>query len=162
MIFVTVGSQMPFRRLVKAADEWAQLNPSVEVVAQIGADDSYRPLALTAFASVSPARYAELVENCELLVAHAGMGSVLTALEFGKPMILMPRRGALKETRNDHQVSTLSWLKRPGIYAAVDEVDLKVGLDHWRQVGMASPAQVESAGSQARQSLTEALRHFIG
>lgn len=163
MIFVTVGSQMPFPRLVQAVDEWAQLHPKVEVLAQIGSDTSYRPSALKTFQSVSPARYAELVERCEILVAHAGMGSVLTALEHGKPMILMPRRGALMETRNDHQVATLRWLqRRPGIYAAADEVDLKSALDLWHQRGMAPPALAEGTRSDSLQSLIATLRAFIG
>ena len=79
MIFVTVGSQMPFRRLVQAVDEWAQRNPTVEVLAQIGRDGTFQPVALHAFESVPPARYAELVQASDLVVAHAGMGSVLTA-----------------------------------------------------------------------------------
>lgn len=162
MIFVTVGSQMPFRRLVRAVDEWARINPGIEVLAQVGTDPEFQPTSLHAFVSVPPRRYAELVQDCELLVAHAGMGSVLTALEHGKPMILMPRRGALKETRNDHQVSTLRWLQgKPGIYAAEDEIDLKSALDRWRIRGLSSPPpSAQEPG--ALQDLVSTLRSFIG
>lgn len=163
MIFVTVGSQMPFPRLVQAVDEWARLNPAVEVLAQVGNDTSFRPLALQAFESVTPDRYAELVQACELVIAHAGMGSVLTALEHGKPMILMPRRGALQETRNDHQVATLRWLERkPGIYPAEDETELKAALDVWRSRGMAPPPLAAGQRSDSLHSLIGALRSFIG
>ncbi len=42
------------------------------------------------------------------IVAHAGMGTILTALEMGKPLLVMPRRAALGEHRNDHQLATAS------------------------------------------------------
>lgn len=162
MIFVTVGSQMPFRRLVRAVDEWARINPAVNVLAQVGADPHFVPSRLQTVVSVPPRRYAELVRDCELLVAHAGMGSVLTGLEHSKPMILMPRRFLLKETRNDHQVSTLRWLKdKPGIYAAEDETDLKAALDRWRHRGLSAPSPVPLA-TDSLQNLVATLRTFIG
>lgn len=162
MIFVTVGSQMPFRRLVQAVDEWASLHRSVEVLAQVGSDATFRPVALTTFGSVSPVRYAELVRSCDLVVAHAGMGSVLTALEFGKPMLLMPRRGSLHETRNDHQVATLHWLQcKPGIYPAEDEAALKASLDLWLEHGLAPPPRADEKPASLN-SLVATLRDFIG
>ncbi|MFO1534015.1 MAG: hypothetical protein ABR562_10205, partial [Thermoplasmatota archaeon] len=42
MIFVTVGSQLPFDRLVKAVDAWAGGNGEAAAFAQIGSS-SYKP-----------------------------------------------------------------------------------------------------------------------
>jgi UDP-N-acetylglucosamine transferase subunit ALG13 len=162
VIFVTVGSQMPFRRLVQAVDDWALLHPGIEVVAQIGSDPKFKPCAIQAFESAPPERYVELVKSSELVVAHAGMGSVLTALEFCKPMVLMPRRGALHETRNDHQMATLRWLScKPGIYAAEDELSLKRALDLWCTIGLAPPA-ADAASNKSIRTLVQTLRTFIG
>jgi len=162
VIFVTVGSQMPFPRLVRAVDEWAEANPKVEVLAQIGTDTSFRPVAIKAFASVSPSRFVELIQTCELVVAHAGIGTVLTTLDHGKPMLLMPRRAALHETRNDHQVATLHWLQtRPGIYAVDDEAALKARLDTWRDHGLRPPLPMGHA-SDSTLPLIETMRSFIG
>ena len=162
MIFVTVGSQMPFRRLIRAVDEWALLHPSVEIVAQVGSDNAFRPAALKVFESVPPVKYAELIRTCDLIVAHAGMGSVLSALEHRKPMLLMPRRGALHETRNDHQVATLRWLQfKPGVYPAEDEEALKATLDIWLAKGLAPPPG-DGEVSASLQTLVTTLRTFIG
>jgi UDP-N-acetylglucosamine transferase subunit ALG13 len=162
VIFVTVGSQMPFRRLVQAVDEWAQFHPSIEVLAQVGSDPQFRPHAIKTFESVPPARYAELVRASDLVVAHAGMGSVLTALEFCKPMVLMARRGTLQETRNDHQVATLRWLtSKPGIYPAEDEQALKHSLDLWCTIGLAPPS-ADTASNESVRALVQTLRAFIG
>lgn len=162
MIFVTVGSQMPFRRLVQAVDEWAKANPEVEVLAQIGNDSAFRPMAIKTFSAVTPNRFVELIKTCDLVVAHAGTGSVLTAIEHGKPMLLMPRRAALLETRNDHQVATLRWLKtKPGIYPAEDEAALKAGLDAWRLHGLSPPLRMGNAADSTL-PLIETMRSFIG
>ena len=124
MIFVTVGSQMPFDRLVVAMDRWAGERPGCDVFAQVG-KDGYRPSAMRFADSISPRDFLATVANSALIVAHAGMGSVLTALEFGKPIVLLPRQGALQETRNDHQIATARWLMdRPGVFVAMCESEL--------------------------------------
>lgn len=153
---------MPFGRLVQAVDDWAGRNPDIEVIAQVGLDEPYEASNLRAFAAVPPDRYVELVRACDLVVGHAGMGTVLTALEFRKPMVLMPRRHALRETRNDHQVATLRWLgANPGIYAAEDESALKAMLDTWRVGGLAAPS-ADGLHSGSTERLIMALKTFIG
>jgi len=162
LIFVTVGSQMPFGRLVRAVDEWASCNPEVEVIAQVGDDDTSQATHLHSFSSVPPDRYVELIRTCDLVVGHAGMGTVLTALEHAKPMLLMPRRHALQETRNDHQLATLRWLKiTPGIQAVDDESALKAALDAWLLCGLPPPS-VQGLHSGSTGRLITTLRDFIG
>ena len=46
MIFATVGTQLPFDRLIVALDQWAASSPDVEVFAQIGRGE-YRPGPIT-------------------------------------------------------------------------------------------------------------------
>ena len=41
----------------------------------------------------------------QVVIAHDEMGSIITALEMGKPIVVMPRRAELGEHRNDHQVA---------------------------------------------------------
>ena len=106
MIFVTVGYQMSFDRMVKAVDEWAKRNPGVEIFAQIGPTD-FVPQNMPHTRFLSPDEFRIRIEEATLLVAHAGMGSILTAMEMQKPIVIMPRRGDLQETRNDHQIATL-------------------------------------------------------
>ncbi len=159
MIFVTVGSQMPFDRLVQAVDAWAGLHPQVPVVAQVGRDAA-PTRHVQRHEVLDPAAFRRCVEQCVLLVAHAGMGSVLTALEVRKPMVLMPRRGALRETRNDHQVATLNWLKgKPGVHAAFDETELQQLLGRWADLSAAQAAPVSPSSAQGQ--LVQALRGFI-
>lgn len=124
MIFVTVGNVLPFDRLTRAMDDWARRNPDVDVLAQIG-DTAFQPAHMSWVRAVTPAEFSENVERCSVVVAHAGIGSIITAAEIGRPIVLMPRRQMLGEHRSDHQLHTVDRLaSRDGILVASDESEL--------------------------------------
>jgi UDP-N-acetylglucosamine transferase subunit ALG13 len=130
MIFVTVGAQMPFDRLIRAVDSWANARGrGSDVFAQIGAD-AFLPQHVRYCEFLEPPEFYRCVRDADVIVAHAGMGSILTALERGKPIIVMPRRGDLNETRNDHQLATARQLEQQGrVRVAYDERELPDLLD---------------------------------
>ena len=156
MIFVTVGTQLAFDRLVDAVDRWSSSNPDVPVFAQIGESRlNVRNLKHSRY--LTPKEVKEHCVNAKLIVAHAGMGSILTALTYRKPILIMPRKAELGEHRNDHQVATARWLKdRPSVIVAWNEVEVIERLnDHMSFLG----------GDQippfASSELIEHLRTFI-
>lgn len=117
MIFLTVGTQLNFDRLVRLVDEWNALNPSVEVFGQIG-ESSFTP-RFSHRASLPVNEFHAQLCRTELVVSHAGMGSILTSLEARKPIIVVPRDHTLGEHRNRHQMSTASKLSHiAGVYVA--------------------------------------------
>ena len=105
MIFVTVGTQLTFDRLIRAVDAWAEANPGQEVFAQIN-EGGYQPRHIAFAAHVDPLTFSRRFAEATVVVAHAGMGTIIPALEAGKPLLLLPRLAALGEHRNDHQVGT--------------------------------------------------------
>lgn len=120
MILVSVGTQFSFDRLVEAVDKWAIESGCADVVAQVG-DSTYQPKALECVRSLDPDRFAALHAQARLIVAHAGMGSILGALQAKKPIIIMPREHARGEHRNDHQLATARRFEStPGVYVAWD------------------------------------------
>lgn len=124
MIFVTVGSSAPFDRLVRAIDQWAGLQGRTDVFAQIG-KTRFVPRYIAAVQFLSPPEFRERIRAAHLVVAHAGMGSIISALEIGKPIIVMPRREYLGESRSDHQLATAEeFERRQTIVFARDESDL--------------------------------------
>ena len=134
MIFVTVGTQLPFDRMVSAVDAWGRDNPAVPIFAQTG-DTDLSALTIEHKKFVPPSEANRLILESELIVAHAGMGSILTALRYEKPILIMPRRAALGEHRNEHQVATARWLEsRSGIFVAWDEHELRDKLDQRSQL----------------------------
>ena len=129
MIFVTVGAQMAFDRLVRSVDEWAGDRGRRDVFAQIG-PSRYQPRYIQHSRFVDPIEFHRNVEQADAIVAHAGMGSIISAVELGKPILVMPRRGDLGETRNDHQVATAERFKSLRLVeVATDERELLCKLD---------------------------------
>ena len=85
------------------------------------------------------------------------MGSILTALTSGKPILVMPRRGDLRETRNDHQVATAERFRALGrVAVAMDERELPERLDAIETLAASEPIT-----DQASQRLIKTLRRFI-
>ncbi len=129
MILLTVGTQLPFCRFVSLVDKWCETSKE-KVIAQVGADsNSYRFLDVINFIPVN--EFEEIILETSLIVSHAGMGSILTALKYNKPIILFPRDAGLSEHRNNHQQATLRAFKdTPGVYAAFNERELIELLDN--------------------------------
>jgi UDP-N-acetylglucosamine transferase subunit ALG13 len=157
MIFVTVGGQMPFDRLIRAVDAWACSRARLDVFAQIGPSD-FRAKAIETTRFIESIEFRKRFEAASLIVAHAGMGTIITALECGKPIIVMPRRGKLRETRNDHQVAMAEHLSEQGrVAVAFDEQQLIERLDQFEV-----SQEMERIGSHASPRLIDALHNFIG
>jgi len=162
MIFLTVGSELPFNRLVRAVDMWCAINNSGIVFGQIGDPgvDGYRPRHFDWQEFVSPDEYRCKYDEAELIVGHAGMGSIITALVKAKPILIMPRRAVFLETRNDHQVFTAQkFAAREGVLVAEDETMIGSMLDYWET--MRGSMVMKSAGPYAEERLIKTIRDFI-
>lgn len=105
MIFVVVGTQEPFDRLIKFIDEWSSVSGYTDIEAQIS-KASYIPRNFPWFDFIPPNVFDERFKNADLIISHAGMGTIISALQYSKPIIVMPRLAKYKEHRNDHQLAT--------------------------------------------------------
>lgn len=156
MIFVTVGSDLPFDRLVRVVDEWARDTDRDDVFAQIGATD-WRPAHIACAEFLQPPEFARRFAEAEFVVAHAGMGTILSALQWEKPILVMPRLASLAEVRNEHQLSTVRRLAALGkINVAMDETELRDKLGNLHQL---QPR--DRIGPYASDPLIKTLREFI-
>lgn len=154
MILATVGTQLPFPRLMTALNALA---PRLEepVIAQTGPDAGSYP-ALDCRPSLAPADFSRLFQEARVVVAHAGMGTILSARRWHKPLVILPRRHDLREHRNDHQQATARHVAAlPGIHVAWTEEDLAALLT----TPDLSAANEEPG--QAYQPLLDRLRSFI-
>ena len=118
MILVTVGTnEQPFNRLVRAVEA---LEPQELLVVQHGACDTPggkgRWVAFLPFDEL-----AELMRQARLVVAHAGVGSIMLARSCGKRPIVVPRRLHLAEAVDDHQLPMARRLHESGIVELVED-----------------------------------------
>ncbi len=111
MIYVTVGNDFrPFDRLVKKMDE---ITPSLpeRVLIQRGCS-IYQPQKASSFDFVSMDAATEYILKSQLVVSHAGIGTVILCRQYGIPLLILPRRRALGEHMNDHQLEIARALEK--------------------------------------------------
>lgn len=155
MIFVTIGTQLPFDRLIKIIDELApQLHE--EVVAQVY-QCGFTPKNIKTVDFLAPDEFNTLFDKARLIISHAGMGTILSALQKDKPIIVFPRIAALGEHRNEHQLATARKFKEIGsVYVAMDEDELRTLLF----CEVLKP--LSEIGKYASRGLIESIEKFIG
>lgn len=158
MIFATVGTQLPFPRLI---DALAALAPALgeEIVAQTGpatAAERARWGALTLAPALAPAEFEARFAAARVVVAHAGIGTILSAKRLRRPLAILPRKASLGEHRNEHQLATARQVAGfPGVHVAWEAADLGPLLAR-PDLEPASPALSPSA-----EGLIARLRAFI-
>ena len=158
MILVTVGTQLPFDRLIKAVDQWAALNLQHEVYGPLG-ETKYIPQHISGSSFLEASAFDAKVAEADLIIAHAGMGSIITAIETMKPIVVMPRLAKHGEHRNDHQMATVNKLaKLSNVHIAENETALPYVIEGaLKQQGL-----VANSDSENRVALLSSVKSFLG
>jgi UDP-N-acetylglucosamine transferase subunit ALG13 len=124
MIFVTTGTQIPFDRFIRAVDEIMEWMDEPVIVQALKSD--YQPRNFEMVDFIPPDEFNKIMTEARLIVGHAGMGSILSALEYEKAIIIFPRLASLGEHRNDHQMATAMKMNELGyVHVAYDQKQLK-------------------------------------
>ena len=146
----------PFDRLDRAIDEWAGSRGRTDIFAQIG-KAQYEPRHIKSIPFLSPSEFRAHIRAARLVVAHAGTGSIIAALELGTPIIVMPKCAHLGEHRNNHQIATAKRFgQKQGIIVANDEKELIIKLEQEEE--HSRPTVIPN---EASPDLISALRTFI-
>ncbi len=122
-VVVTTGTIRPFgfRRLITRLLE--VLPPTAEVLWQTGETD-LTGLDLDGRRRVPAAEMEAAIASADLVVAHAGTGTALSAFEQGVAPLLVPRREAHGEHVDDHQVTTAHDLATRGLATCLEVEEL--------------------------------------
>lgn len=154
MIFVVTGTQLPFDRLIRMLDEIApQLDE--DIVAQVNGS-GYLPRHINTIDLLPPDEFDRLFSSARLIVAHAGIGTIITAMQQQKPVIIFPRIATLGEHRNEHQLATAEKMKEAGwVYVANTKEELSALLQR------PDLHPLCTIGSSASESLVESITDFI-
>lgn len=133
MIFVTVGTQFPFDRLIRAVDEAAGRGLLwEEAFAQVGAG-GFRPNHMKWAEQLPREEYSRKMKEASAVIGHAGMGTIATALEAGKALLVLARLERYGEIVNDHQAATARRFAELGhVVTAADEREIAAKLAELR------------------------------
>lgn len=151
MIFVTVSIDIhPFTRLISKMDEIAgQLDE--DVIIQGGID--YKAKNAKYLTSTSRKESLELLTQARLVVSHAGIGTIILAMQHRKPLIIVPRIKKYNEHHNDHQLQIAKQLQdRKGIKVAYDVDGLK------EMLGFSEKPEFDFKG---RNAVTDEIKKFV-
>ena len=118
MIFATVGS-IPFHRLVQAVDNYAASSEH-EVIIQ-SASKSFKSKNCkhqSYYANIN-----KVMQTADIIISHAGVGTIYKILQLKKPAVIIPRRHALGEHFDDHQWELSEHLKDSLPFVFLDNID---------------------------------------
>lgn len=127
MILVLLGTQNnDFHRLLSEIEK--NINDGIikqKVIVQAGFT-KYNSEKMKIFSLISKDELCKLVEKADLVITHAGIGSIEMALEKGKKVIAVPRKKKYGEHVNDHQQDIEKKFNDNGFLIGIDDVcDLK-------------------------------------
>ena len=107
MIFVVVGNwHNGFDRLVRTVDNaMARDLLNEDVLVQLG-DGHYTPSRARHFRYCESSDFERHLRQSRIVIAHAGVGVMTSAVRFGKAAVVLPRRSELGEHYDDHQFET--------------------------------------------------------
>ncbi|MES2266932.1 MAG: glycosyltransferase [Bacteroidota bacterium] len=158
MIFVTTGTQEPFDRLLKAVDVIASRLENVPFHVQAFAKD-YEAVHVKTSEFMTPEDFDDNIKNAKLIISHAGMGTVISALVQAKPIIIMPRLVKYNEHRNEHQLATARKLDDlKFVHVAYDEDEL---IDKIMEIWPDNFESLHQVGEQASTELLTSLGNYI-
>lgn len=124
MILVTLGTQdKSFKRLLDAIQKQIDKgNIKDKVIVQAGSTE-YNSDDMEIFDLIDRDKFAELIKECDLLITHGGVGSILTGLKNNKKIIAAPRLSEYKEHHNDHQLEIIEKFSDAGFILPLYDFD---------------------------------------
>ena len=124
MIFITLGTQkFQLNRLLRLSDECVGNGTiSDEVIAQIGYSD-YEPQNFSFYRFLDKETFNKHISDADVIIAHGGVGSIMTALQKEKPVVVFPRLSKYGEHVDDHQVEIAHLFTEKGYVLECGELD---------------------------------------
>ena len=133
-VLVSFGSKKKkkFTRLFKIIDELCVENvlDGNQVIAQVGFDN-YQSEQYKCFDMIADEEFKKLIDEADLIIAHAGTGTVISSIKKRKKVIVFPRMAKYDEHYDDHQLELAALFARQGyVLQATSKEELKYQIEH--------------------------------
>lgn len=124
MILITLGTQdKQFTRLLNVVQEQIDKgNIKDKVIVQAG-HTKYNSKDMEIFDLIDREKFSDLIKDCDLLITHGGVGSIITGLQNNKKVIVAPRLSKYDEHMNDHQIQITENFSKVGYILPLYEND---------------------------------------
>ena len=126
MIFVILGTQdKKFPRLLEAIQkkiDEGKIDKKEEIIVQAGSTKfESKDMKIVDYLPVN--EFEELIDKADIIICHAGVGTILTALKKGKKIIAAARLKKYGEHVNDHQLQILDNFTKKGYILPLEDFD---------------------------------------
>lgn len=122
MVLVMVGTQkQQFVRLFNMVENSKALE-NEEIIAQIGNTKFYSN-KIKCFSFIENEKLQKYINEADLIVCHAGVGTIFEALHKNKKIIAVPRLPELKEHVDAHQLEICDALEKEGYILVCNKDD---------------------------------------
>ena len=132
MIFVSLGTQdKPFNRIIDyviSLKENLKEIKSEKIIIQLGQtkllkSDIERIKSLEniiIYDMLKPEKMKDIIKDADIIITHAGVGTIMECLEMGKEIIVAPRKVENLEHVNNHQEEIAFEMEKKGFLTKVD------------------------------------------
>ncbi len=125
MIFVTLGTQdKSFDRILKEIDKCIKNGVIKDKVVVQAGYTKYKSDNMEIFSEVSKDEFEKLMQECDLLITHGGVGSIFDGLKRGKKIIAVPRLKKYNEHTNNHQLEIVSEFSKASYLLALTNITM--------------------------------------
>ena len=110
LILVTLGTQdKQFYRLLDAVQKQID-NKKIrdKVIVQAGFSSDYESKDMEIFDLIPIEEFEKIIEDCDLIITHGGVGTIINALKSNKKVIAAARLKKFGEHVNDHQLQIIN------------------------------------------------------
>jgi UDP-N-acetylglucosamine transferase subunit ALG13 len=130
----------PFARLVDWVDRWAADHPDIPCFIQHGPAPAPTHAPATDFVGSDELRHR--LADADVVVGHAGPGTIMDALAAGRLPIVVARLSRFDEVVDDHQVAFSRLMAEEGRCVVVDdEAGVRAAID----AALASPERYQAS-----------------
>ena len=161
MILVTLGTQdKPFYRLLEAVQK--QIDNGIikeKVIVQAGCSSDFKSDDMEIFDLIPIDEFDKLISECDILITHGGVGSIITGVKNNKKVIAAARLCKYGEHVNDHQLQIIENFEKSGYIKSLsnfDELDKVI-----MELGKFKPKKYKSNTTTFNKNLKNVINGFL-
>lgn len=124
MIYVTLGTQkFQFDRILIKLDQLIETKVIKDEVIVQCIHHTYKPKNFRVFKLKPIEEVEQILQKSELVITHAGTGSLVQCIKYKKHTIIVPRLSAFGEHVDNHQIEIASVFEAKGNATVVTNID---------------------------------------